>query len=449
MQRALGVVVLAFWSAVAGADQTSAQLKARQAQMQQQQTELRERINVLQKAIERQARSRKDALDQLKASESAISAVTRELVELAEEEKRVTQEQEQLTHTIAKTHKLIQDQRATLADQLRAQYSGALSPWTALLSGDDPQRIGRELAYLGYVSRSQAQAVHNLQESLAQLEELTQQLQQRETELIALRTKTNEKKEALEEQKAERAQVLARVETALKKRRTEAQTLKEDAQRLEGLVNGLQTAIKEQEAAERRERERLAAERRRREQEAAQRAERQRLERQARERETEVVRVSPAEPVATVEATGRQPAEEIVAIQEPIAPLSGLSKGLPPPVQGQVLGRFGAERPDGGIWRGIVLRAPEGTAVRPVSAGRVVYANWLNGFGNLLIVDHGEGYLSVYAYNQSLLKKVGERVGPGDTIARVGATGGQVEPGLYFEIRHDGTPVNPLIWLAR
>ena len=64
-------------------------------------------------------------------------------------------------------------------------------------------------------------------------------------------------------------------------------------------------------------------------------------------------------------------------------------------------------------------------------------------------MEHGEGYLSVYAYNQSLLKKVGERVAPSDVIARVGATGGQVEPGLYFEIRHNGTPVNPLIWLAR
>jgi septal ring factor EnvC (AmiA/AmiB activator) len=474
MRYALGLAVLALWSTVAAADQTSAQLKARQAQMQQQQAELQTRINTLQKTIERQARSREDALDQLKASETAISVVTRELAELADEEKRVTQEQERLAQSIGQTRERIQVQRDSLADQLRAQYAGGLSPWTALLSGEDPHRIGRELAYLGYVSRSQAQAVRNLQETLGQLEVLTQQLEQREAELVALRAQTSQKKAVLEEQKAERAKVLARAETALKQRRTEAETLEQDARRLEGLVEGLQSAIKEQEAAERRERERLAAERRKREQEAAERAERERIEREAmereaRERDTEVVRVTPSEPVTTVEATEtetEEPAmpegesaqsdtetdtasEETAVTQEPIAPLSGLRKGLPAPVQGQVLGRFGAERPDGGIWRGVVLRAPEGTAVRPVASGRVVYANWLNGFGNLLIVDHGEGYLTVYAYNQSLLKRVGERVGPQDTIARVGATGGQVEPGLYFEIRHGGTPVNPLIWLAR
>ncbi|HEY9281849.1 MAG TPA: peptidoglycan DD-metalloendopeptidase family protein, partial [Eoetvoesiella sp.] len=91
----------------------------------------------------------------------------------------------------------------------------------------------------------------------------------------------------------------------------------------------------------------------------------------------------------------------------------------------------------------------EGTPVRAIAAGRVVYANWLSGFGNLIIVDHGAKYLSVYAYNQSVLRRVGDVVSAGDVIAKVGATGGQVESGLYFEIRHQGAPVNPLLWLKR
>ncbi len=105
-------------------------------------------------------------------------------------------------------------------------------------------------------------------------------------------------------------------------------------------------------------------------------------------------------------------------------------------------------RPEGGVWRGIVLRAPEGAPVRAVAPGVVVYAEWLRGFGNLIIVDHGQQYLTVYAYNQSLLKRVGDPVAAGDTIATVGATGGQVESGLYFEIRHRGAPVDPAQWLA-
>ena len=126
----------------------------------------------------------------------------------------------------------------------------------------------------------------------------------------------------------------------------------------------------------------------------------------------------------------------------------GLKKGLPYPVHGDVQGRFGVARPDGGIWRGIVLRSDAGTPVHVVADGRVVYANWLSGFGNIMIVDHGDKYLTIYAYNQSLLKRVGDIVHAGETIARVGATGGQVESGLYFEIRHQGTPVNPLLWLG-
>lgn len=116
------------------------------------------------------------------------------------------------------------------------------------------------------------------------------------------------------------------------------------------------------------------------------------------------------------------------------------------PVRGEVQGRFGADRPEGGKWRGIVIRSAEGTVVNSVAAGRVVFANWLRGFGNLIIVDHGAAELTVYGYNQSLLKQVGDVVNKGEAIARVGSTGGQVEPGLYFEIRQKGQPVNPALW---
>src|SRR3546814_20712868 len=122
---------------------------------------------------------------------------------------------------------------------------------------------------------------------------------------------------------------------------------------------------------------------------------------------------------------------------------------MPYPVQCQVQSRFGAERPEGGLWRGIVLRSPEGAAVHAIAAGRVVYANWLSGFGNIMIVDHGAKYLSVYAYNQSLLKRVVDIVGAGDTVDTVGATGGQVESGLYFKISHQRAPMHPLLGFER
>ena len=145
---------------------------------------------------------------------------------------------------------------------------------------------------------------------------------------------------------------------------------------------------------------------------------------------------------AKADAQGKADAEAVPADGFP-----GLTKGLPRPVQGEIQGRFGAQRPEGGLWRGIVLRAATGTSVRAVAAGRVESAHWVCGFGSLLIIGHGRQYLSIYAYNQSLLRQVGDVVARGDEVARVGATGGQVEPGLYFELRHQGAPINPEVWL--
>lgn len=168
----------------------------------------------------------------------------------------------------------------------------------------------------------------------------------------------------------------------------------------------------------------------------------------------EAARQAVARDNAAAEATARENAARRQAVatgggQGPAGGTNGLRSGLRPPLVGQVLARFGTERPDGGAWRGQLIAAPEGTAVRVVESGTVVYANWLRGFGNIIIVDHGRDYLSVYAHNQSLLKQVGDAVARQEAIALAGATGGQVDSGLYFEVRHRGTPVDPSRFIGR
>ena len=116
---------------------------------------------------------------------------------------------------------------------------------------------------------------------------------------------------------------------------------------------------------------------------------------------------------------------------------SALRGRLALPVRGELTGRFG----------GLFIRAPEGQPVRAVAQGRVVYADWMRGFGNLLIVDHGENYLSIYANNEALLKQVGELVEGGEALAVTGASGGSEETGLYFEMRHLGRPFDPRQWV--
>lgn len=117
------------------------------------------------------------------------------------------------------------------------------------------------------------------------------------------------------------------------------------------------------------------------------------------------------------------------------------------PVQGQITARFGAPKQVGDLrWRGLFLATPEGQEVKAVRRGRIVYADWLRGFGLLLVVDHGAGLMSLYGHNQSLFKAVGDRIEAGEAIAASGNTGGPAQPGLYFEIRAHGEPRNPLDW---
>ena len=121
---------------------------------------------------------------------------------------------------------------------------------------------------------------------------------------------------------------------------------------------------------------------------------------------------------------------------------------LAPPVRGELSVRFGAQRGAAGMEaKGVFIRAPEGQPVRAVAGGQVVYAEWMRGFGNLLIVDHGESYLSIYANNESLLKEPGETVAAGEPIATTGSSGGREETGLYFEMRHLGRAFDPLRWV--
>ncbi len=120
------------------------------------------------------------------------------------------------------------------------------------------------------------------------------------------------------------------------------------------------------------------------------------------------------------------------------------------PVAGALVHDFGQPRVGGKLkWNGVVLAAPRGREVRSVYHGRVVFADWLAGMGLLLIVEHGEGYMTLYGYNETLLKNTGDWVAPGDVIATVGDSGGQAQAGLYFEIRQGTAPVNPRRWVTR
>lgn len=478
--RRWGLAVCVLLSMLGGAawGQSAEQIKARQEQARKQQAELQSAIRGLHKQIESTEASRKEVVNELQASEKAISETGRRLAELGEQQQKLDKEITALQRKAAEHKKTLAGRQAELSRQLQAQYANGLSPWAALLSGNDPQEISRELGYLSYVSQAQADAIRGVKQTLSDLAEAETSLHARQQEQAKVLADLAQQKKEQEKHHNERERVLIKIGAELRTQRNESDALKRDDQRLGKLVQGLEATLARQaEQARQAELARQAAERRRQEQarqeqarqeqarrEAEAQAARERAEQEARAAREQVERSrvppppapepvapTPAEPIPAPEPEREPPPrpERIREAEPQPAATEGLRKGLPYPVKGEVQGRFGAERPDGGIWRGIVLRASEGAPVQAVAAGTVVYANWLKGFGNMIIIDHGQQYMSIYAYNQSLLKSVGDSVRAGQSIATVGATGGQVESGLYFEIRHNGAPINPLVWLRR
>ena len=118
-------------------------------------------------------------------------------------------------------------------------------------------------------------------------------------------------------------------------------------------------------------------------------------------------------------------------------------------MSGTLLAGYDGELPEGGASAGLLIAAPAGTPVHAVADGRVVFAEWMNGYGLISIVDHGNGYMSLYAHNDTLLRDVGATVHRGDAVASVGTSGGLSRPAVYFELRRNGSPVNPSVWLQK
>ena len=456
------------WMVVAGAPLTTlaapdpADLASQRSAAERQRADLRARIQTLQKELDAREAVRKEAADALKASEVAISQTTRRLSELSEQLKKARAELEDLKKQIQRQQTTLAQKREELSDQLRRQYASGLSPWAALLSGDDPQELSRNLAYLDYVSQARAKAVAELKVEIERLAQLEARLDARQKEVAQLVEETTRQRALLETQKKERATVLARIEGQIQAQRSEAVRLGQDDQRLGGLIDSLGgqiQAAKKAEEVRRAQEARKAEEARRaelaRQAEAAKRAEQARLAELARQSQ-QSQQAQQAQEEQQIEQAKRaakeqERAQTARAAEAAATPQSGegLKKGLRWPLRGTVMARFGTDRPEGGMWRGVLIKAPDGAPVHAVGGGTVVYANWLRGFGNLLIVDHGEQYLSVYAYNQSLLKQVGDSIRAGDPVALAGSTGGQVDSALYFEIRHRGAAVDPLAILSR
>jgi septal ring factor EnvC (AmiA/AmiB activator) len=347
---------------------------------------------------------RGEAARALREADEQVSATSRRLREL---EQRLARDEAALADVQRRReamHASLAGQRAELERLLRAAYAqGEAAPLKALLAQDRVADSQRVLAYHRYLQRDRARRIDELARELAQVDALEREVADRRAELDAMRAAQRGELAALERARRARAALVARLDARYQDRRSREQALGRDARALEQLLGRLRAAAEARENARR---------------EAAARA--------ARERADGVRAASPVPRTA--------------------APQVG---GLGWPASGALLAGFGARMPDGRRSDGLLIGTSAGSPVKSVAAGTVVYAEWMTGYGLLLIVDHGNGYMSLYAHNDALLKSAGEAVRQGDTIATVGTSGGHGRPALYFELRRNGAPVDPATWLKR
>jgi murein hydrolase activator len=371
---------------------------AAQAGPSDQLEQLRGRIDELQKQLAESEQSKSEAADSLRDSERAISEANRRLFELRGQQREVKAALRQLDARKEQVQAGAKSQQALLSKLLYQQYlSGQPEPLRLVLNRRDPNEISRQMHYLSYVSRARADLIAGLRRDLSDLDQLAAQTQAKSTQLSRLQSEEAEQRKQLLRERSSRTVALNEASEQIARQRKEIGHLKRNEERLAKLV------------------ERLAR---------------------------ELARSS--------SRAGRLRNEQLPeAIPGGARSFGGLKGRLKLPVLGELANRYGSPRADGGVsWKGLFIAAPEGQEVRAVAAGRVVFADWLRGFGNLMILDHGQGYMSLYGNNEALLRRVGDMVKMGDPVAAVGATGGNPETGLYFELRYQGKPFDPLTWVT-
>lgn len=277
-------------------------------------------------------------------------------------------------------------QRELLSQQVRTSYTiGKQEYLKLLLNQEDPAAMGRVLTYYEYFNQARSEKIETLTKTLVKLEQVKKDIRQETTTLQKLKQEQTGEKDKLELNYKERALVIAKLSQEIQSKDSALKQLLENEKQLKRVLNVITESM-----------------------------------------------------------------PEITSEDGKLVAFSQLKGKLIWPAQGKVDALFGRSRNRFNVkWSGVIIKAPQGHNVRAISHGRVAYADWLRGYGLLIIIDHGDGYMSLYGHNESLKKETGDWVSSGDIIGSVGDSGGQIKTGLYFEIRHNGTPTNPKIWCRK
>ncbi|MXV08147.1 peptidase M23 [Xanthomonas sp. LMG 9002] len=359
---------------------------------------------------------RGDAARQLRDADEKVAATGRSLAQTQQALQRHQQTLAELERKRDGLRSGLTRQRAELAQLLRAAYAiGGNAPLKLLLAQDRVADANRLLAYHRYLQRERAQRIATLTHELQALEQVQREVVEQKQQLSEAQRRQQEQAQALQRDRKQRASVVSELDQRYQDRSEREKALGQDAKALETLLANLRAAAARAEA------ERRAAAKREAAEQAAQ-----------------------AKAAAKSGRGGGKVPPKVVASAPPLK-----VGGLGWPLSGDLIARYGGRLPDGRTSSGVLIAAPAGSTVTAVADGTVVFSDWMTGYGMILIVDHGNGYMSLYAHNDTLLRDAGAKVKRGDAVAKVGNSGGQGRPALYFELRRNGQPVDPSSWLQR
>lgn len=369
-----------------------------------------ERINRELSAVAAERRKlegqRGDASRQLRHADEQVGHSGRVL---RETETAMTREQRVLAR-LQQRRDLLQaalgGKREELARLLRAAYTiGDDAPLKLLLAQDRVADAQRALTYQRYLQRDRVTRIQALTTELQQVDVLEQQIASKRSALETAQRAQRQQLAQLEQARRERARLVAQLDQRYQDRAGREKTLGRDAKALQQLLARLRVAAAKA---------------------AAQR------------------RSAARTPKPAAGKASTTPLRKAL-VSAPALQVGGLGW----PLSGSLLASYGGTLPDGRSSEGVLIGAAAGSTVKAVADGRVVFSDWMNGYGLILIVDHGNGYMSLYAHNDALLRDAGDAVKRGDPVASVGNSGGQGRPALYFELRRNGQPVNPNSWLQK
>lgn len=353
---------------------------------EQQLNKVTSEIQSLQKQLSKEKSSQK-------SEQTSLKKIEQDLAELYKQSKKLKQEQAEVKAKITslkKEEQILdkknQEQQTALKKDLQSIYKlGRQEKIKLLLNQENPQELARLLKYYDYYSEARLARIVEFQKTI---EEISNKRLAIENELAALKeidSKIEKEAKALEKKQQDRTAVLDEINNSITSKDQKLKVLKEDQSRLSKLLSSLKGIWAD------------------------------------------------------------------IPAKLAHASISKQKGKLPFPVKdGKILHSFGTQRAEGLLkWNGWFIQAPINENVTAIHDGRVVFSDWIRGYGMLIIVDHSDGYLSLYGHNASLYKEAGDWIQAGDVLGTVGNSGGQYDMGLYFELRKDGEPINPKNWLQR